>query len=332
MLQNMSTKVNQTEISSEEEDEMAGSMENVPLMVSYIILSLVGVTGNSLVITLVRKNSSFRSTTNILLAFVAVADLISLTCFVPFAFFLVFPLPSGVLGSVLCWVFARGNVASLTVTVSITTLALLAIERFHALVKPLNNRLRIARENVIYWIFGISVYAVALIVPLFIFTVFDKRKKTCFHEFGNNGRRIYFSIFGFGVALVLAVICFCYCRIIKGFYFGCQNICVSEELQRKRKVIKLLLIITLAFIVCFTPRTIYFLFYHSNSGLLHKTSLFLLHCNSAMNPVILGFQSERYRCGFKEIISEFTAKTKRFCYCEIRSYQLDMAVEYSVKT
>lgn len=311
MLQNLSLTFNQTEVSSEERDEMAASMENVPLMISYMILSLVGVVGNSLVITLVRRNRNLRSTTNILLAFVAVADLISLICFVPFAFFLVFPLPGGVLGSVFCWVFARGNVSSVTIAVSITTLALLAIERFHALVKPLNNRLRIARENIIYWVFGISIYAVALIIPLFIFTVFDKRKKTCFHDFGRNGRRIYFSVFGFGVALALAVICFCYCQIIKGFYFGCQKICVSEELQRKRKVVRLLLIVTLAFIVCFTPRAIYFLFYHSNKGLLHKTSLFLLHCNSAMNPVILGFQSERYRCGFKEIIAEFMAKTKR---------------------
>lgn len=311
MLQNLSLTFNQTEVSSEERDEMAASMENVPLMISYMILSLVGVVGNSLVITLVRRNRNLRSTTNILLAFVAVADLISLICFVPFAFFLVFPLPGGVLGSVFCWFFARGNVPSVTIAVSITTLALLAIERFHALVKPLNNKLRIARGNIIYWVFGISIYAVALIVPLFIFTVFDKRKKTCFHDFGRNGRRIYFSVFGFGVALALAVICFCYCQIIKGFYFGCQKICVSEELQRKRKVVRLLLIVTLAFIVCFTPRAIYFLFYHSNKGLLHKTSLFLLHCNSAMNPVILGFQSERYRCGFKEIIAEFMAKTKR---------------------
>ena len=310
MLQNMSSKVNETEVSSEERDEMAASMENVSWMIGYIILSLAGVTGNSLVITLVRRDRNLRSTTNILLAFVAVADLISLICFVPFAFFLVFPLPGGVLGSTLCWVFARGNVPGLTIAVSITTLALLAIERYHALVKPLNNKLLIARENVIYWIFGILVYAVALISPLFIFTVFDKRKKTCFHDFGKNGRRIYFSIFGFGMVLALAVICFCYCRIIKGFYFGSQKICVSEELQRKRKVVNLLLIVTLAFIVCFTPRTIYFLFYHSDKGLVHKTTLFLLHCNSAMNPVILGFQSERYRCGFKGIIAEFMAKTK----------------------
>ena len=303
-------RCNQTEVSSEERNEMAASMENVTWMIGYMILSLVGVTGNSLVITLVRRDRNLRSTTNILLAFVAVADLISLICFVPFASFLVFPLPGGVLGSTLCWVFARGNVSGLTIAVSITTLALLAIERFHALVKPLNNRLRIARENVIYWILGILVYAVALILPLFIFTVFDKRKKTCFHDFGKNGRRIYFSIFGFGMVLALAVICFCYCRIIKGFYFGSQKICVSEELQSKRKVVNLLLIVTLAFIVCFTPRAIYFFFYHSNKGLVHKTTLFLLHCNSAMNPVILGFQSERYRCGFKGIIAEFMAKTK----------------------
>ena len=174
------------------------------------------------------------------------------------------------------------------------------------------HKLNYQNQNQIYYSKRNVTYAVGLIIPLFIFTVFDKREKTCFHDFAKNGRRIYFSIFGFGVALALAVKCFCYCQIIKGFYFGCQKICASEELQHKRKVVKVLLIVTLAFIVCFTPRAIYLLFYHSNKdGLLHKTSLFLLHCNSAMNPVILGFQIERYRCGFKEIFAEFMAKTKR---------------------
>lgn len=290
---------------------MAASTENVPLMVSYMVMSVFGVAGNSLVITLVRKNRSMRSTTNILLAFVAVADLISLICFIPFAFFLSFPLPGGILGAVFCWVFARANLAGVTIAVSMTTLTLLAIERFHALVKPMNSRLRLTKKNVFYCIFGISVYSVALIIPLFILTVFDKRKRTCTYDFGKNGRRIYFSVFGFGVALAITVICFCYWRIITGFYFGNQKVCVSEDLQRKRKVVKLLLVITLAFVVCCTPRAIYFLFYYSNTGPFHQISLFLLHCNSVMNPVILGFQSENYRAGFKEIIGVVPAKIKR---------------------
>ena len=94
MLPNVSTAVNQTEITSERE-EMAASLENVPFIVCYMMLSVFGVAGNSLVITLVRRNRSLRSTTNILLAFVAVADLISLICFIPFALFLAFPLPGG---------------------------------------------------------------------------------------------------------------------------------------------------------------------------------------------------------------------------------------------
>lgn len=292
---------------------MTALTTNVPLIVSYTILSIIGIAGNSLVITLIRRNRSLRSTTNILLAFVAVSDLISLICFIPFAFFLAFPLPGGVLGAVFCWVFARPNAASVTIAVSLTTLALLAIERYHALVKPLNNRLRLTKDNVFYWIFGISVYAIALAIPLFIFTVFDKQNKTCTYDFGKNGRRIYFSVFGFGVSLAMAVICFCYWRIIKGFYFGSQKVCVSEELQHKRKVVKLLLFVTLAFIVCFTPRVIYFLFYYSTKGLFHQISLFMLHCNSAMNPIILGFQSENYRNGFKELITEVMVKIKRIC-------------------
>ena len=314
MLPNVSTSVNQTEINSREGgEEMTALTTNVPLIVSYTIMSIIGIAGNSLVITLIRRNRSLRSTTNILLAFVAVSDLISLICFIPFAFFLAFPLPGGVLGAVFCWVFARPNAASVTIAVSLTTLALLAIERYHALVKPLNNRLRLTKDNVFYWIFGISVYAIALAIPLFIFTVFDKQNKTCTYDFGKNGRRIYFSVFGFGVSLAMAVICYCYWRIIKGFYFGSQKVCVSEELQHKRKVVKLLLFVTVAFIVCFTPRVIYFLFYYSTKGLFHQISLFMLHCNSAMNPIILGFQSENYRNGFKELITEVMVKIKRIC-------------------
>ena len=49
MLQNVSLKVNQTEVSSEDRDEMAASIQNVPLMISYLLLSLVGVVKNSLV-------------------------------------------------------------------------------------------------------------------------------------------------------------------------------------------------------------------------------------------------------------------------------------------
>ena len=211
----------------------------------------------ALVITFVRRNHNLRSTTNILLAFVAVADWISLICFVPFAFFLVFPCPGGVLGSVFCLFFARGNVQSLTIAVSITTLALLALERFHALVKPLNNRLRIARENVMYWIFAISVYAAAPIYPLFIFTVFDKRKKTCFHDIGKNGRQICFSVVGFGVAAALGRDRLLLLPNHQRMLFRSEKICVSEELQHKRKVAKLLLVVTLAVIVCFAPRATY---------------------------------------------------------------------------
>ena len=94
MLPNVSTAVNQTEITSERE-ELAASIENVPFMVCYMMLGVFGVAGISLVKTLVRRNRSLRSTTNILLAFVAVADLISLISFIPFALFLAFPLPGG---------------------------------------------------------------------------------------------------------------------------------------------------------------------------------------------------------------------------------------------
>ena len=313
MLQNVSLTVsnNQTNVSFEQEKENEFSTEKGPFTICYLVMTLIGLLGNSLVITAVRRNRNMRSTTNILLAFVAVADFISLVCFIPFALLLSFRLPRGIFGAVLCWIFASGNVANVTIVVSITTLTLLAIERYHALLKPMKNRLRLSSNNVYYWICGISLYAIALIAPFFVFTKYDKSRRTCLYDFGQNGRRIYFSFFGFGVALASFIICFCYSRIIKGFYFGNNKVCINEELQHKRKVVKMLLLVTLAFIVCFTPRAVYFLFYTHDRGLFHQISFFLLHCNSAVNPIILGFQSKNYRREFKTTIGEVVSKMKR---------------------
>ena len=312
MLQNDSTTVvNKTNTSLEQEKDENSYLENAPLTCSYLVVILIGIIGNSLVISAVRRNRSMRSTTNILLAFVAVADFTSLICFIPFAFLLTFRLPGGTLGAVLCWTFATANTAAVTIVISITTLTLIAIERYHALVKPLNNRLRLNKENVHYWIFGISLYAFALIIPLFFFTVYDERQRICSIK-QINGKRIYFSLFGFGVALALFVICFCYWRIIRGFYFGNQKVCENEDLLHKRKVVKLLLLVTLAFIICFTPRGVYFLFYSSDRGPFNRVSLFLLHCNSATNPVILGFQSQNFRSEFNNIVSGINYRIKRF--------------------
>ena len=207
--------------------------KNLALLFSYLVLSAIGVVGNSLVITLIARKRGMRSTTNILLAFVAVADLISLISFVPFASFLVFPPPGGLLGAIFCCIFVRPNVASLTIAVSITTLVLLAIERYLALLKPMKNRLRLNKDNITYWVSGILLYALALTVPLFVFTIFDKQERTCKYNFGIHGRRNYFAVFGFGVALAVAVICFCYWRIIKGFYLR-----KSQSLRQRRATAK----------------------------------------------------------------------------------------------
>lgn len=299
-------------VSFKQGKEVMSAMENVPLTISYFVLVFIGITGNSLVVSAVLKNRNMRSTTNILLAFVSAADLISLICFIPFAILLTFKLPGGTLGAVLCRTFATANTSSATIVVSITTLTLLAVERFRALLKPWNSRLRLTKDSVFYWIFGISLYSFILVIPLFSFMEFDEKERTCsdLREIKTE-RRIYYSLLGCGVALALFVICFCYWRIIRGFYFGSQRLCVNEELQQKRKVVKLLLLITLAFMICFTPRAVYFLFFYSNRGPFNQISFFLIHCNSATNPIILWFQSQNFRAEFKNMVNEINCKIKR---------------------
>ena len=181
-----------------------GSLSSI-LTISYFLLVFIGITGNSLVIiSTVIKNRNMRSTTNTLVAFVSAADLISLICFIPFAILLTFKLPGGTLGAVLCQTFATANTSSATIVVSITTLTLLAVERFRALLKPWNSLLRLTKDSVFCWIFGISLYSVILVIPLFSFTEFDEKERICsdLRELKTE-RRIYYSLLGCGVALAL---------------------------------------------------------------------------------------------------------------------------------
>lgn len=67
--------------------------------------------------------------------------------------------PDGVLGHILCKFVTMNHLAGISLLVAGLTLALVSVERYNALVNPLNVGLRLTEENVKYpialmWIFG----------------------------------------------------------------------------------------------------------------------------------------------------------------------------------
>ena len=87
---------------------------------------------------------------NYLLVNLAVADILYVTFISPSVFIIQFSftnLPDGVTGTVLCKFFTTGTVAWVEAASSILTLAVVAIERYYAVLYPLSNKEKITMDS-----------------------------------------------------------------------------------------------------------------------------------------------------------------------------------------
>ena len=296
------------------------SFWNVAVAIAFtVLLSLLivfGLTGNFLVIHVVRKMLSMRSTTNVLLASLAAADVCSLVFLIP-ALSRFYPVhPEGTLGDYICVFVTGGNVTIVSLAVSILTLALLAFERHQALAKPLNNYLRVIEDNIVLVIACIWAISLLFTLPHFIYTVQEGR--TCVLKMDHKNKVTYLSfVFFFLFLLPYSVIIYCYMSIIKGMYFS-KTICPelsatgTNTAQEKRKIVKLLLSVTLTFTICVGTFVVINALneLNLNNGTTHIIGVMFLFANCCANSIIYAFQSSNYRNAFREVLQNRCMRDK----------------------
>ena len=152
--------------------------EEVIKTVAFWLIIIVGIIGNSLVITVVKMFVNMRTTTNYLLVNVACADVATLlfTGMLNLIMKKTRPVTSKALLSVLCKFIYTNTVAIITLLVTALTLTVLAIERYHALVKPLIISRRLTINKMVYVITGIWLAAIVMVTPLFATLDYDPDK------------------------------------------------------------------------------------------------------------------------------------------------------------
>lgn len=284
----------------------------IALTCAYFVIIFTGLVGNSLIIHAVRTNRSMHTTTNYLISNIAVADLTTMATCLPFIILKFVVHPSGAFGRFLCTVFTKNNLSTITLSVSILTLCILAVERYNALVNPLQHHLRMTKRASLIAIFITWLLALFAALPLLIFTDFDEKYHYCRFTFKTH---LYWIAVGSLTFLVLVVICYCYIKVLREIYRkrllgagSCAPQWLNNETARnKRKVIHLLLSLTLAFVLFFVPRMVYLFFspYMGNSVNLssfRRLTYFLVVCNSCVNPIICAFQSDNYRRAFLSML------------------------------
>ncbi|XP_029183699.2 mu-type opioid receptor-like [Acropora millepora] len=293
--------------------EMADSYDlEIAFDFATIPFYIFGLIGNIMVIRIVHKTREMHTTTNYLLANLAVSDAISIfTTPMYFAY-------DGDFGPALenfskfsCKFVVIGDIA---IASSASTLSVIAVERYHAILKPFSSNLRLNEQNVKKAIALIWISSTVLGLPGFLLHEWNNEISACDGPWAFNpslGSNMYLIIyFVFTTYIPIVVFLFCYGSLIKGLYFS-NDICpesTTEDNSEKKKLLITFILATSGFLFGWGPITVYhtmillgkkvdFSLFEKLNGVLS----FLFEISLCLNPVLYAFRSSNFRKGFQRI-------------------------------
>ena len=263
--------------------------------VAYVVTMLVALAGNTLLIYIVWKKPETRTLTSFMFVNMAVADLLNTLLQIPISisFLLQAPWIPGLAGNITCKCFYYATFTS--ITASILCLTIIAVDRFFALFYPFQNIGWFRKAKIvspIIWIVSLALMAISVTV-----IVLDEDNTMCAYYFqeakiSEKGFYTLFFVVNYLVPLVIisalygAIICKLWSYKAPSTEEGRNS---QEELQKKKQLIRMLVIVVAAFALCWLPVNVY----QMERGMTGNSSFskfgmyisFLLsQGNSAVNP------------------------------------------------
>ena len=288
--------------------------------IAMIPLYIFGLVGNSMVIRIVYKTREMHTTTNYLLASLAVSDAITI--------FIIpmysangggFGPPLENLSKFSCKFVVIGNIATVSST---TTLTVIAVERYHAIFKPFSSNLRLNEENIKKAIVLIWTLSIVVGFPEFFLREWNYEKTSCDGPWGselNLPRKIYLITYlTFTMYIPIVVFLFCYGSLIKELYFA-NAICAestNEDNSEKKKLLMTFILATSGLVLGYGPLTVFHTAISLGKNIdlsLFKTLswvfFFLFLVSLCLNPVLYAFRSLSFKEGFKRIFQPCSSQT-----------------------
>ncbi|XP_071164128.1 orexin receptor type 2-like [Mytilus edulis] len=298
----------------------------------YILTFIIGMTGNVLVCFAVWRNHQMRTVTNMFIVNLSVADLgIILICLPPTL--LVDVTETWFMGLVICKLVYF--LMTVSISVSVLTLAAIAVERWYAICRPLAFKSTRRRARIIIFVIWLVSASVAL--PDIIFLRLKRFERvpenvsdllmSCQPGLDQEQQTAY-QIALIVLLYLLPMICICvaYIQISHVLWKGDipgdgdsrsvtqpmmdtrrMNV-ANEQLASRRKAAKMLITVVLAFAVCYFP--VHLLNISRYAGVLKYIAVdgiraysyvahWLPYLNSSSNPIIYNFMSAKFRKEFK---------------------------------
>lgn len=311
----------------------------------FSIVMLLSLLGNSAIIAIVSKNRHMQTTTNYLIANMAVSDLILSAFAVPRELTEIFMgyrawLIGGSAGVVLCKLVYF--IQDVSTAVSIQSIVVITIDRYTGVVTPFRKPLITARRLRVV-ILIIWLLAMALHGPYFYNARLQRVQNAivCFFTwepaFDNlQAHRTYFIIISASlIAIPLAAITLLYSLIFKAikrqksFWRT-----VSSFGQRRRKedtrITKKIIAIIVLFVVCILPIDILgFLYLFAwqekipcGVDNVSFAAKFIFYSNASLNPCVYFLFNERYRQGLRTILKcRQNSRREGLCRCSLVKFK-----------
>ncbi|XP_059491080.1 allatostatin-A receptor-like [Neocloeon triangulifer] len=285
----------------------------VPILFGIIII--IGLIGNALVVVVVSANAQMRSTTNLLIINLAVADLLFIIFCVPFTAS-DYVLTYWPFGDVWCKIVQYLIVV--TAYASVYTLVLMSLDRFLAVVHPIKSMSVRTERHAVIAICVLWVLIVFSSVPVYYshgerhYPFLDEVHIVCvFLNEEYQWAAFQISFFVTSYVLPLALICGLYLCILLRLWRGvAPGGRVSAESRRgKKRVTRMVVVVVATFAICWCPIQIILvmksleMYEISAFGIMVQIiSHVLAYMNSCVNPILYAYLSENFRKAFRKVI------------------------------
>ena len=302
--------------------------------VCYSLILLTSLCGNCIVTIIIYRSPRMKTTTNFIIANMAISDLWLLVFMLPKKIIWILNggenqtelwLVHGEFGNVLCKLSSFIHDASFSV--SMQSLVVIAVDRFFAVVFPLRPPI-LSKKNCPLVIAFTWIIATIIHIPYFLAFRLQYQQNDAYCSFKwdlafteSDSLKHYMTFLLTAVFVVpLLVILILYSVIaydlIKRSIGGVNgNNCTRQRREKEnRNVTKMLITIVAAFTISFTPNFIlmtWFLYVPEDKNSLSPCTItvmkdirdFCFHSNGAINPIIYFIFSENYRQGLKSVFS-----------------------------
>lgn len=276
------------------------SMEILISVVLYSIIAVGGSLGNTLVLLVIKRTPNLKTACGVLIANLALADLLATAVAIPIAISLIIPgyVPVCSLNASMLAVIIVGRCSC---AASLLILAAMSIDRCWAICYPFHHKIQMTSSKLKTVL--LFIWLASLILPI-LEVVFRREGRSVMVVQGLQRLGVltcYFSIVTSGLITFINVRCSS-SKIGNLHRDGGHNRTLAELRERNKQVAKTIALVVAAFSICWVPIIYIGARFVGHYSVLHFWGVLSGFANSAVNPCIYFYRQKSYRQAFKALL------------------------------